>query len=50
MTPIGNHSFRASWITVYLADGGMLERAKANAMHESPRTTKLYSRANERLT
>jgi integrase len=47
---IGNHSFRATGITAYLANGGALEHAQAMAAHESPRTTKLYDRAKERLT
>jgi site-specific recombinase XerD len=50
MAPIGNHSFRATGITAYLANGGALEHAQAMAAHESPRTTKLYDRTNERLT
>jgi hypothetical protein len=40
--PIGNHSFRATGITAYLANGGALENAQEMAAHESPRTTKLY--------
>ena len=48
--PIGNHSFRATGITAYLANGGALEHAQAMAAHESPRTTKLYDRTKERLT
>jgi integrase len=50
MAPIGNHSFRATGITAYLANGGTLERAQSMAAHESPRTTKLYDRTKERLT
>jgi integrase len=42
--PIGNHSFRATGITAYLANGGTLEHAQSMAAHESPRTTKLYDR------
>src|SRR5205823_4947767 len=38
---IGCHTFRATGITAYLANG---------AAHESPRTTKLYDRTKERLT
>lgn len=49
-TPIGNHSFRATGITAYLANGGALEHAQEMAAHESPRTTKLYDRTKERLT
>ena len=48
--PIGSHSFRATGITAYLANGGALEHAQAMAAHESPRTTKLYDRTKERLT
>ena len=40
--PIGNHTFRATGITAYLANGGALEHAQEMAAHESPRTTKLY--------
>jgi len=48
--PIGNHTFRATGITAYLANGGALEHAQEMAAHESPRTTKLYDRTMERLT
>src|ERR1700733_6441812 len=48
--PIGNHSFRATGITAYLANGGALEHAQEMAAHESPRTTKLYERTMARLT
>jgi integrase len=48
--PIGNHTFRATGITAYLANGGALEHAQEMAAHESPRTTKLYDRRRERLT
>jgi integrase len=48
--PIGNHTFRATGITAYLANGGALEHAREMAAHESPRTTKLYDRTMERLT
>jgi integrase len=44
MTPIGNHTFRATGITAYLANGGVLEHAQEIARHESPRTTN-YSTA-----
>src|SRR4051812_29028268 len=46
--PIGSHSFRATGITAYLANGGTLEHAQEMAAHESPRTTKLYDRTKER--
>jgi site-specific recombinase XerD len=48
--PIGNHTFRATGITAYLANGGALEHAQSMAAHESPRTTKLYDRTQDRLT
>jgi site-specific recombinase XerD len=48
--PIGSHTFRATGITAYLANGGALEHAQEMAAHESPRTTKLYDRTKERLT
>jgi integrase len=47
---IGNHTFRATGITAYLENGGQLEHAQTMAAHESPRTTKLYDRTNDRLT
>jgi site-specific recombinase XerD len=50
MAPIGNHTFRATGITAYLGNGGVLEHAQSMAAHESPRTTKLYDRTQERLT
>src|SRR3712207_3013073 len=46
-TKIGNHTFRATGITIYLLNGGTLEKAQQMAAHESPRTTKLYDRTNE---
>jgi integrase len=48
--PIGNHTFRATGITSYLANGGALEHAQEMAAHETPRTTKRYDRTKERLT
>jgi site-specific recombinase XerD len=50
MAPIGNHTFRATGITAYLGNGGTLEHAQSMAGHESPRTTKLYDRTQDRLT
>jgi len=47
---IGCHTFCATGITAYLANGGALEHAQEMAAHESPRTTKLYDRTKERLT
>jgi hypothetical protein len=37
-TKLGNHSFRATGVTAYLKDGGMLEKAAAMANHASTRT------------
>jgi integrase/recombinase XerD len=45
---IGGHTFRAR-ITAYLANGGPLKHAQEMAAHESPRTTELYDRTEERL-
>jgi site-specific recombinase XerD len=44
------HTFRATGITTYLQNGGMLEHAQTIANHESPRTTKLYDRTREELS
>lgn len=44
------HTFRATGITVYLQNGGTLEKAQQIANHESPRTTKLYDRTNDVIT
>jgi site-specific recombinase XerD len=49
-TALGCHSFRATGITVYLANGGLLEHAQQMAAHESARTTKLYDRRNAKIT
>jgi integrase/recombinase XerD len=46
---ICNHSFRATGITNYLENDGTLEKAMQIAAHESPRTTKLYDRRDDRL-
>lgn len=45
-----NHSFRATGITVYLQNGGTLEKAQQIAAHESPRTTKLYDRTHDEVS
>jgi site-specific recombinase XerD len=47
---ICNHTFRATGITVYLQNGGTLEKAQQIANHESPRTTKLYDRTSDAIT
>ena len=43
-------SFRASGITAYLENGGVLEKAAAMAAHASTRTTQLYDRRDDSLT
>jgi integrase len=45
-----NHSFRATGITVYLQNGGTIEKAQQLAAHESPRTTKLYDRTQDEVS
>jgi site-specific recombinase XerD len=47
---LGCHTFRATGITVYLLNGGLLEYAQQMAAHESARTTKLYDRRNDQVT
>jgi integrase len=49
-TRIGNHSFRATGITAYLKNDGLLEHAQQIAAHASPRTTKLYDRRADDIT
>lgn len=49
-TAIGCHTFRATGITVYLTNGGTLEKAQQMAAHESAKTTKLYDRTNDSIT
>lgn len=49
-TKAGNHSFRATGITVYLKNGGTLEKAAAMANHSSTRTTQLYDRRHDEMT
>src|SRR5579884_415052 len=50
LTRLGCHTFRATGITVYLLNGGLLEYAQQMAAHESARTTKLYDRRNDQVT
>jgi integrase/recombinase XerD len=50
ITKLGCHTFRATGITVYLLNGGLLEFAQQMAAHESARTTKLYDRRNDQVT
>lgn len=49
-TRAGNHTFRATGITAYLKNNGLLEHAQTIANHASPRTTKLYDRRSEEIT
>jgi site-specific recombinase XerD len=49
-TRIGCHTFRATGITIYLTNGGTLEKAQMMAAHESPRTTKLYDRTSDTVS
>lgn len=49
-TKIGNHTFRATGITVYLKNGGALENAAAMANHASTRTTQLYDRRQDDIS
>jgi site-specific recombinase XerD len=50
LTRLGCQSFRATGITVYLLNGGLLEYAQQMAAHQSARTTKLYDRRNDQVT
>jgi site-specific recombinase XerD len=49
-TKIGNHSFRATGITVFRKLGGSLENAALMANHASTRTTQLYDRRSDEVT
>jgi integrase/recombinase XerD len=44
------HTFRATGITAYLANGGELATAQKIAGHESPRTTALYDRTGDAVS
>jgi integrase/recombinase XerD len=44
------HTFRATGITAYLSNGGLLEHAQRIAAHESVRTTKLYDRTSDTIS
>ena len=50
MTSIGNHSFRATGITAYLANNGTLKTAAIAANHASTRTTQLYDRRRDQVS
>ena len=47
---IGNHTFRATGITVFRQNGGTVEEAQHIANHESPKTTMLYDRSRDQIT
>tara|TARA_R110002072_G_scaffold303078_1_gene492930 strand:+ start:10922 stop:11518 length:597 start_codon:yes stop_codon:yes gene_type:complete len=49
-THICCHTFRATGITAYLENGGLLEHAQRIAAHESVRTTKLYDRTSDAIS
>ena len=49
-TAVVNHTFRATGITAYLENGGVLERAQSMANHASTRTTQLYDRRSDKTT
>ncbi len=44
------HTFRATGITAYLKNGGLLEHAQRIAAHDSVRTTKLYDRTADEIS
>lgn len=47
---IGCHTWRGTGITVYLKNGGMIEKAQNMAGHESARTTGLYDRRDDEIS
>ena len=49
-TTLAALTFRAIGITVYLYNGGTLEKAQQIAAHENARTTKLYDRTSDIIT
>jgi hypothetical protein len=44
------HTFRATGITAYLKNKGLLKHAQTLANHSSPRTTKLYDRRTDDIS
>ena len=44
------HTFRATGITAFRANGGTLEQAQEIANHASPKTTRLYDRSSDQIT
>ncbi len=49
-TEVCCHTFRATGITVYLKNGGTLEKAAHMANHASIRTTQLYDRRSDEIS
>lgn len=49
-TKITPHSFRATGITLFKAEGGSIEEAQQMAAHADPRTTQLYDRSRDEVT
>ncbi len=47
---IGCHTMRATGITAYLSNGGLLEHAQRIAAHSSSQTTRLYDRRSEAVS
>jgi len=47
---IGNHIFRATGVTACLKNSGKLEITQQITNHESPRTTKLYDRRQDKIS
>jgi len=47
---VGNHSVRATGVTVYLKTSGTLEKAAAMANHASTCTTQLYDRRCDEMS
>jgi len=48
--PSWSHTWPPTGITIYLENDERLEHAQQMAVHESPRTTKLYDRTKEEIT
>jgi len=44
------HTFWATGITTYLRNGGTIKHARQIAVHESPRSTKLYDRTGDAIS
>ncbi len=49
-TKISPHSFRATGITLFCADGGSIDEAQQMAAHADPRTTRLYDRSRDQVS